>query len=167
MLLKCLGGLLVAIYLLGCSIGIQTSGSTVMLKGDKRDQNQIEHRAVEVFLEPPERAFDVVALVYASAEVVDPRFVAEYESALFAELRAQAVRAGAEGIINIVREVVSDGTLVTVDNYGLGWVHKGGLHSSGEDLWLHYEGLPGRQLTRIANHYSVLFRAQAIRFKTP
>ncbi len=169
MLLKYLSGLLIIVYVVGCSIGIQTRGSVVLLKGNEREQSQSEPHSIEVFLEAPERAFDVIALVYASAEVVDPRFVAEYESALFTELRRQAARVGADGIINVVREVLSDGTLVTVDNYGLDWVYKGGvhegLHSHSEEAWLHYEGLPGRQLTRIANHYSILFRAQAIRLR--
>jgi len=166
MSLRILGIVLVLVCLVGCSVGIHTSGSVVMLKESKLDQPQANVDAVEVFIGVPEKPYDVVALVHASADVMDYSYMAEYESALFIELRTQAVKAGANGIINVVREVVSGGALVTTDSYGSDWV---GSYTH-KDLQ-HHDGLaqprkgPVMQSTHISNNYSVHFRAQAIRFK--
>ena len=146
-----------------CSLSIQTHGSVVKLKGGAASEPLLAEQ-VELFIEVPEEAHDVVALVQASANVMDYSFIAEYEAAVLTELRQQAASIGAAGIVNITREVVSDGAVLITDTYGTGWF----VHDKHGELLHHQHALPAQHLTRstkLSQNYAIYVRGQAIIFK--
>lgn len=155
-LVLALSGLLTA-----CSLSIEPTGSLVMLKGGL-PAAAVAEDSVEILIGKPEKPHEVVALVNASVDVMDYTYIAEYEAAVLTELRRQAARAGANAVMNIEREVVSGGTLVTTSSYGSAWgtEFEPEKQQSRDALIQHH----ANQSTRISQSYTVYFRGQAIRY---
>ena len=145
-----------------CSLSIQPVGSLVMLKGSMPAAPMAADN-VEILIGKAEKSYEVVALVNASVDVMDYTYIAEYEAAVLSELRQQAARAGADAVMNIEREVVSGGTLVTTSRYGSAWGAE--LESTQQPA---HDGIiqhQSSQSTRISQSYTVYFRGQAIKYK--
>ena len=149
------------LMLAGCSLNIYTSGSMVMLKGSPPTIEQPQTDHIEILLSPPEQAYEVIALVNASADLMDYSFIAEYEAAVIEELRKQAALAGADALLNITREIVRGDVLVTTDSYGDYW-----LNQYVEDGKLIHPGFArphATHSTKVSRSFTIFMRAQAIR----
>jgi len=138
------------LFLSGCA-----SGGTVMLVGSAPDEpTPIEN--VQIFLEPPTRAFQVIALVNSSADTDDFMSTSGAETAALEKLREQAAIAGADGLIDINREVIENGAVISTSAWGaasataVGSTATATGNSSG--------------IGSLFRSYSIGFRANAIKF---
>lgn len=135
------------IFLDGCA-----TGGTVMLSGSPpAEPRQVEE--IEIYLEKPNRQYKVIAMIIASAETDDFLSVAHAEKAALEKLKEQAAQAGADGIIDIYREVMQSGAVVSSTAWGT---------AHGNDSLVHGTGGGFGALFR---SYSIGFRAKAIKFE--
>lgn len=105
--------LIVTVILGGCL----ATGSTVMLNGAPPENPTKTAVQIELLLEPPAKAYTVIALVTASAKT---QFgdVAGAEGSALEQLKAQAAAAGADAVMDIERQVLSGGQVVSSGAYG-------------------------------------------------
>ncbi len=105
--------LIIAALLGGCI----ATGSTVMLNGTPPEKPAKTATQIELLLEPPAKAYTVIALVTASAKT---QFgdVAGAEGSALEQLKAQAAAAGADAVVEIERQVLSGGQVVSSGAYG-------------------------------------------------
>lgn len=153
--------LISVLFLSACSFSIHTSGGAVLLQPQQVLSPSLPEQ-VTLYIEQPDAAYDVVALVQASADVMDYGYIAEYETAVLQELRQQAANVGAHGVIEIVREVVSDGAMVTTDSYGSGWNIKAVPDEPRSSKFVQHHST---QSSKVSQQYTVYFRGKAIRLK--
>ena len=89
------------------------TGSTVMLTGDMPEKSLKAKDQIELFVQPPVRAHKVIALVSASASFAGFGGVAGAEGAALEKLKEQAALAGADGVMEIQREIYLGGVLIS------------------------------------------------------
>ncbi len=107
--------LLVTLY--GCSITSHISGSYVVLNPASTTP-AISPGEVTIFLQPPEHEYQVVALLNASTTVRSSIYIAEFEAELVEELRRQSASIGANGVTDVVREVMIGDKVITTHTWG-------------------------------------------------
>jgi hypothetical protein len=104
----------ILLLLAGC-----TSGSTTMLSGTMPAVG-IPPENVELIIDEPQRSYKKLALVTASADTDDHLGFAKTEAAALRRLREQAGKAGADGVMNIRREVHQGDSIVSSNAWGTG-----------------------------------------------
>ncbi len=143
------------VFLSGCA-----TGGTVMLSGTPpASPTPIEK--IEIFLEKPDKKYKVIALITASADTDDFLSVSHAEKAALEKLKEQAARAGADGIIDIYREVLEGGSVVSSTVWGsaTGTAYGRGGYTTG------YAHGTGGGFGALFKSYSIGFRAKAIKFQ--
>ncbi len=105
------------IMLYGCSISSHVSGSHVVLNPTSSTP-AITSDEVTIFLQPPEHEYQVVALLNASTTVRSSIYIADFEAELVEELRRQAASIGANGVTDVVREVMIGDKVITTHTWG-------------------------------------------------
>lgn len=140
----------------GCSLGLHATGSTVMLSGIRPPApSSIEK--VQIFLEQPKQPYEAVALVNSSIQIGGQGNFPEAEAAALEKLKQQAAAAGADGVIDVVREVVRGDTLIS---------------STAFDTTTRLNGAPdlktqqGTGYTSLSQTYSINYRGKAVKFKS-
>ncbi len=152
--------LMAAILLTGCSsFGIPATGSLVMLKGEVPIQ-PLPVGQVQLILNAENQDYQIVALINASASVGESVDIAIAEGKALQELKQQAAQAGANGIIDIVREVLAGGTLTSTMKYGETDNHNN-LRINGHNDKDRQTISTGQ--TSVSRSYTVYFRGKAVR----
>lgn len=141
----------------GCASFERVSGSTVMLKGSPPAMTGVAED-VSIFLEKPEKPFKVIALVTSSVRMDDYASVAEGEGAALERLKLQAAFAGADGIINITREIMDQGTIVSSTSWTSATAFDGERRFPRSFAGTDYD------YTSLYRYYSINFRGEAISF---
>lgn len=106
--------LLAAAALIGCS-----SGSTVMMSGSK-PATAVPVEQVRLYTETPRSNYQTVALITASAEVGTYLSIDRAEAAALDRLKEEAAEAGADGVMEIERDLVENGTVTSTSVWGRG-----------------------------------------------
>jgi len=115
--------------------------------------------AVTLFIDAPERKFTVIAMVTASIRIDDFSEVAEAEALALERLRVEAASAGADGVIDIHREVMDRGAVV----FSSSWKHETEL-TDRDDLYR--TGRKDRtKMATLDRSYSLVFRGKAIKLE--
>ncbi|NOY71855.1 MAG: hypothetical protein GXP14_05675 [Gammaproteobacteria bacterium] len=158
------------VLLTGCSLGMSVTGSAVMLKGDLPMQpSPVEQ--VQILLETENIDYQVVALVNASVSLAEPVDIAIAEGKVLQELKNQAALAGANGILEVVREVLVGDALISTMRYGGVDGHSPldhntldhDRHDLTQTLPIEYSSIDSSR-TSISQSYTVYFRGKAVRF---
>lgn len=68
---------------------------------------------ISIFFTPPQRAYEVISIINANTFVDDFRSQKDAENAALAKLMNQAEKVGADGIIEVCREFLDGGDLVS------------------------------------------------------
>ena len=89
--------------------------------------------------------------------------IAQAEAAALEELKKQAASAGADGVIEITREVLSGDTLISTSGWG-GTPFVAAPMTDAQLLALRTR--PTQQTTSITSYYTINFRAQAIKLES-
>jgi len=131
--------LFVCLLFAGCA-----TGSTVMLVGNAPEVSTPVEQ-VRLFLEPPTRGYTVIAVVQASAESDDFNSISIAEGAALKKLKEQAAAAGADGVVDIIREIMDGGVVIYSDSLG---DYPRNLHST----------------TTLSRSFSINFRGKAVKF---
>ena len=134
------------LLIIGCA-----TGSTVMLQGAKPEKHTPIGK-IAIYLEHPERPYKVIAVLNSSADSKNFGSVAYAEAAALEQLKIQASKAGADGIIEIYRDVLDGGALVASSS----WASVVGTSS--------YASGFGSGFGSIFANHSICFRAKAIKF---
>ena len=156
---------IVAVLLLilyGCSMSSQISGSHVSLNSTSSTLQAISPAEVSIFLQPPESKHQAIALVSASATISGYSDVAAMEAELLEELRRQAASIGANGVMDIVREVMVGDKVITTNTWGMATRSK--LEISGQDK-LKHAIINRHDQSVVSSDYLVIYRAKAISYK--
>jgi len=160
--------LIATTLLTGCSLGMQATGSVVMLKGEAPIQpTPVEQ--VQLILNTKNKEFHIVALINASASVAEPKQIAIAEGKALQELKNQAAQAGANGVIDVVREVLVGDALISTMNYGriddfsIGdhATHNNDKHGIAQILHREHQTISTGQ-TSVSRSYTVYFRGKAV-----
>ena len=131
-----------ACFIWGCA-----SGSTVMLSGIAPEMpTPLEQ--IKLFIEPPDQPYAVIALVNATADTEDFRSVAQAEGAALEKLKEQAAKAGADGVTDIVREMLDGGLVIYSDSLRNYYHEHRNTHSS----------------TTLSRSYAISYKGKAIKF---
>ncbi|MDH4233839.1 MAG: hypothetical protein OEV15_01715 [Gallionella sp.] len=101
-----------SILLAGCLVQTPISGGMVMLAGTP-PATAANPNDVQLFLDTPKFSYSTIALVTASATVYTSSNVAEIEAGVVRKLKEQAATAGANGVIEIVRELRDGATNIS------------------------------------------------------
>lgn len=89
-----------------------------MLVGEVPERSLKTKDRIELFVAPPGRAHRVIALVSGSATFAGFGGVAGAEGTALEKLKEQAALAGADGVIEITRELYLGGVLVSSTSLG-------------------------------------------------
>ncbi len=116
---------------------------------------------VQLFLEPPKFSYSAIALVTASAAVTMNGDLAEIEAEVLHKLKGQAASAGANGIIEIVREFIAGNTIISGSSSALTSVIKNTNTADNKDLDL----IQSRRdnLGSVSKYYLLTYRGKAIK----
>ncbi len=162
--------LIAVILLTGCSLGMKATGSVVMLKGEAPIQpTPVEQ--VQLLLDTKKEGYDIVALINASASVTESKQIAIAEGRALQELKHQAALAGANGVVDVVREVLVGDALISTMNYGRIDDFNIGDYTTSQDHGAHgVTQVPYREYqtintgqTSVSRSYTVYFRGKAVR----
>ena len=149
---------LILLVISGCASFDPVTGSTVMLKGSP-PAKAADVGNVSIFLERPEKPFNVLALVSSSVRMYDYSSVSEGEGAALERLKQQAALAGADGIINITREIMDHGTVVQ----STAWTSATAIHHGKRGFPHPVDGWDSSQ-SSLYRYFSISFRGEAITF---
>lgn len=149
---------LIITLILGCETFDPVTGSTVMLKGSP-PARPVSVEDVSIFLEPPGKPFSVLALVSSSVRMYDYSSVAEGEGAALERLKQQAALAGADGVINMTREIMDHGTVVQ----STAWTSATAIHH-GKRGFPHPVDAWDSSQSSLYRNFSISFRGEAIKF---
>jgi len=97
----------------GCSFGPMVTGSSIVLDQQQSMTQQITPDQVTIYLSPPMKSYQPVAMVTASARMGHYSDLSYLDSALVEELRKQAASVGANGIMQIERETLAGQTVIS------------------------------------------------------
>ncbi len=161
---------MMVILLTSCSLGMNVTGSAVMLKGDLPVQ-PLPVEQVQILLETGNIDYQVLALVNASVSLAEPMDIAIAEGKVLQELKNQAALAGANGILEVVREVLVGDALISTMRYGTVDGHRlldhnvldRDRHDLTQALPIDYGSIDSSR-TSISQSYTVYFRGKAVRF---
>lgn len=154
-------GMILALTLGGCASAFRTSGGVVMLAGAK-PATPAPVETVQIFITPPTQSYKRIALISSSVPVSGNYGIAQAEAAALEELKKQAASAGADGVIDITREVLAGDTLISSSGWG-GTVFTGAPVTEAQLQALRLR--PNQQTTSISSYYTINFRAQAIQLE--
>ncbi len=152
--------LLLSLY--GCSITSQVSGSHVALNPSNTSLGSITPEEVSIFLQPPEHSYQAIALLSASATISGYSNVAAMEAELTEELRRQAASIGANGMIDIIREVMVGDKVITSNTWGI--AAKSSFENSEQNRQKHTI-IDRRDRSVVTSDYLVIYRGKAISYK--
>ncbi len=155
-------GVIFALTLGGCASAFRTSGGVVMLSGAK-PAIPAPVETIQIFLTPPTQSYKKIALISSSVPVSGNYGIAQAEAAALEELKKQAASAGADGVIDITREVLAGDTLISSSGWGGGTVFTGAPVTEAQLQALRLR--PNQQTTSISSYYTINFRAQAIQLE--
>ena len=150
------------VMLYGCSIGSQISGSYVSLNSTGGILPAISPAEVSIFLQPPKSKYQATALLSASATISGYSDVAAIEAELLEELRRQAASSGANGVMEIVREVMVGDKVITTNTWGMAARPRHELSSQKPPR------LPPFNRQRhsvVTSDYLIIYRGQAISYE--
>jgi len=156
---------IVAVLLLmlyGCSMSSQISGSYVPLNATGSALQTISPEAVSIFLQPPESNYQAIALLSASATISGYSDVAAVEAEMLEELRRQAASIGANGVMDIVREVMVGDKVITTNTWGMTARSKQELSAK---HMLRQPILNRQHQSVVSSDYLIIYRGQAISYK--
>lgn len=160
--LKLLASCVMILMLGACAAPFRTSGGVVMLSGLK-PATPAPIETVQLFVTPPGTPYKKIALVTSSVPVSGNYGVAQAEAAALEELKKQAASAGADGVIEITREVLSGDTLISTSGWG-GTPFVAAAPMTDAQL-LALRTRTTQQTTSITSYYTINFRAQAIKLE--
>lgn len=160
--LKLLASCAMILMLGACAAPFRTSGGVVMLSGLK-PATPAPVETVQLFVTPPNTSYKKIALVTSSVPVSGNYGIAQAEAAALEELKKQAASAGADGVIEITREVLSGDTLISTSGWG-GTPFIAAPMTDAQLLALRTR--PTQQTTSITSYYTINFRAQAIKLES-
>ena len=147
---------IIAFLLFGCAFPREISGSFVRLD-TASPSTKTSPADVKIFLDKPQQKYQVVALVEASSTIHEYSNVADIEGALLSELRAQAALAGANGLVDIVRETLVGETVISTTEWGT--ITKSATpHLNPKIIQSRHD-----QLGSVSQGYLLIYRAKAIR----
>jgi len=149
--------LLVMLY--GCSITSQVSGSHVSLNTAGNKLQVIQSDEVTIFLQTPEHAHQTIALLSASATISGYSNVAAMEAELLEELRRQAASIGANGVMDITREVMIGDKVITTNTWGIA---AGSKFETAEQNKLKHTIVDRRDRSVVTSDYLLIYRGKAI-----
>jgi len=149
--------LLVMLY--GCSITSQVSGSHVSLNPIGNKLESIQPDEVTIFLQTPEQTYQTIALLSASATISGYSNVAAMEAELLEELRRQAASIGANGVMDVVREVMVGDKVITTNTWGI--AARSRLESTELDK-LKHTIVDRRDRSVVTSDYLLIYRGKAI-----
>ena len=153
---------IVAVLLLmlyGCSMSSQISGSHVSLNSTGSALQAIPPEEVTIFLQPPESKHQAIALVSASATISGYSDVAAMEAEVLEELRRQAASIGANGVMDIVREVMVGDKVITTNTWGMAARPRHELSTQNQ---LRLLPLNRQRHSVVTSDYLIIYRGQAI-----
>jgi len=148
--------------LYGCSITSQVSGSHVSLNPIGNERQAIQPDAVTIFLQAPEHAYQTIALLNASATISGYSNVAAMEAELLEELRRQAASIGANGVIDIVREVMIGDKVITTNTWGMAARSKLEINDQQK---LKHAMINRRDQSVVSSDYLLIYRGKAISYE--
>ena len=150
------------LMLYGCSITSQISGSHVSLSPTNNPLDSIAPEEVTIFLQAPEQPHQAIALLSASATISGYSNVAAMEAELIEELRRQAASIGANGVMDIVREVMIGDKVITSNTWGIAARSRG---ESAEQNKLRHTIVDRRDRSVVTSDYLVVYRGKAISYE--
>ncbi|VAW84715.1 hypothetical protein MNBD_GAMMA16-2005 [hydrothermal vent metagenome] len=158
--------LITAILLNGCSLSMNTTGSMTMLKGEAPIQ-PLPIEQVQLILTTEKQDYQVVALITASVSATEPEYIAVAEGKALQELKHQAAQAGANGVIDVVREVLVGGALASTTSFGYIDDHSIGNRNilDIEDHLQREHNVVSSSQTSVSRSYTVYFRGKAVRLE--
>ena len=136
--------IILAFIVAGCA-----TGGTVMLAGKAPEKSKATDE-VELFLDSPKKPYKVIALVNSSRSGSD---LGLSEGMALEKLKEQAAQAGADGIVEIQREVMDGGAVVSSGAYGRATATENTARASAGGIG------------SLIRTYTVVFRGKAIRFE--
>ena len=154
-------GAILLVMLYGCSISSQISGSHVSLNSTASALQAIPPEQVTIFLETPESRYQAIALVSASATISGYSNVSAMEAELLEELRRQAASIGANGVMDIVREVMVGDKVITTNTWGTAARPRHELNPQ-----LRQPILDRQRQSVVSSDYLIIYRGQAIGYST-
>lgn len=155
--MKALTWMLMLMLVAGCSTTSRIDGASVLLAPQTQSRSLAPEQVV-VYLEPPEQDYQGVAMVVASATVTSYSDVALIEAELLNELKRQAAAVGANGIVDVVREVIAGDQTLSVS----GWDVATRNNLTDADVRLRQFISNQRTEGRISSDYLIVYRARAV-----
>ena len=155
--MKHMSTILALLLCYGCSTS-NITGSNVMLIPTNGGIETTSPTEISIYLQPPDMRYKEIALLSASAIISSHDSAAQIESGLLEELRTQAALTGANGITDIVREIMLGDKLITTTKWGT--VHRPDLRA--------FERKPGLTTGTSQRHqyvsagYLVIYRGKGI-----
>lgn len=149
--------LMVALY--GCSITSQVSGSLVPISPLSNNLKGITAEEVTIFLQAPEQKHQTIALLSASATISGYSNVAAMEAELLEELRRQAASIGANGVMDITREVMVGDKVITTNTWGV--AARSRLETTEQNQQKHTI-VDRRDRSVVTSDYLLIYRGKAI-----
>lgn len=153
-----LSWILIPLFVYGCSTTSYIDGSNVLLTPASQGRPAISPDDVTIYLQPPKQDYEPVALLVANATVGSYSDVAKIEAELLNELKRQAAATGANGVTDVVREVITGDKILTVSDWGITSRH----NISDADPRLKHIITDRRQQGVISSDYLIIYRAKAI-----
>jgi len=151
--------LIMLVMLSACSVTSQVSGSHVSLNAISNQLQAIPSEQVTIFLETPQPSYQTIALVSANATISGYSNVSAMEAELLEELRRQAASIGANGVMNIVREVMSGDQVITTSTWG---TTARATHELTTQL--RQPILDRQRQSVVSSDYLIIYRGQAISY---
>ena len=131
--------------LTGCA-----TGGTVMLSGKAPTTPSKTADEVELFLTVPTKPYKVIALINSSRSGSD---IGLSEGMALEKLKDQAAQAGADGIIEIQREVMDGGAVISSGAYGQASLNQNNVRASAGGIG------------SLIKTYTIVFRGKAVKFE--
>jgi len=97
----------------GCATGPIVTGSAIVLDQQQPIPQQLASNQVTLYLSPPLKQYQPIAMVTASGHMGHYSDLSRLESALVEELRKQAASIGANGIMQIEKEILTGQTVIS------------------------------------------------------
>jgi hypothetical protein len=156
--MKKLSWILIPLFAYGCSTASYIDGSNVLLTPASQSLSSISPDDVTIYLQPPKQDYEPIALLVANATVGSYSDIAKIETGLINELKRQAAATGANGVTDVVREVIAGDKILTVSDWGVTSRH----NISDADPRLKHIITDRQQQGVISSDYLIIYRAKAI-----
>ena len=156
--MKFVSVIIMLMFCYGCSTAPNISGSNVMLIPSEDGNITTSAAQISIHLQTPNMEYKEIALLTASAIISSYDKAAQVETQLLEELRTQASLTGADGVTDIVREIMLGDKVITTTKWGT--VHRPDLRAFERKSGLTTGTSQRNQF--ISTEYLVIYRGKAI-----